>query len=210
VARNPWRFQHGFAPRVAPSPTALGDLRALEYSRRVPRSGDRYVMPEGLGEYLVLRSHEETGGEYVEMQWMLPPGAFAPPRHRHPSQVEEYEVLDGTLEVMVDGSWRTLNAGESASVPVNSDHTFRVPANGGPVRVHNFHRPGGRFDEFIEKQHRFATSERFKGIKHPSTAIGIAMVWREHTDLIVPTQLPVRLAMAGLARAGPPLGYSTT
>ena len=165
-------------------------------------------MPEGLGEYLVVRSHEETGGEYVEMEWTLPPGAFAPPRHRHPTQVEEYEVLDGTPEVMVDGSWRTLNAGESASVPVGADHTFRVGQQG--ARVHNFHRPGGRFDEFIEKQHRFVTSDRFKGLKRPSTAIFMAMVWREHADLLVPSSRLLRWAMASLARLGRLLGYRTT
>jgi hypothetical protein len=59
----------------------------------MPHSGDRYVMPDGLGEYLVVRSHEETEGEYVEMEWSLPASAFAPPAHRHPVQVESYEVL---------------------------------------------------------------------------------------------------------------------
>lgn len=108
----------------------------------MPRSGDRYVMPQGLGEYVVVRSHEDTGGEFVEMEWILPPGAFAPPRHRHPSQVEEYEVLEGRFQVMVDGHWRTLSAGDSASVPVNSDHTFRIPP-GEAVRVRNFHRREG-------------------------------------------------------------------
>jgi quercetin dioxygenase-like cupin family protein len=174
----------------------------------VPRSGDRYVMPEGLGEYLLVKSGEDTGGEYVEMEWRLPPGAFAPPRHRHPSQVEEYQVLDGAFEVMVDGEWSAVGAGDSASVPVGVDHTFRtVP--GQPVRVRNFHRPGGRFDEFIEKQHRFVTSDRFKGIRHPSTAIVMAMVWREHADLLVPSNRGLRWGMAGLARLGRLLGYST-
>ena len=74
----------------------------------MPRSGDRYVMPDGLGEYVVVSSHEETQGEYVEMEWSLPAGAFAPPPHRHPTQVENYEVLDGAFEVMVDGDWRRL------------------------------------------------------------------------------------------------------
>jgi quercetin dioxygenase-like cupin family protein len=140
----------------------------------MPRAGDRYVMPEGLGEYLVVRSNEETGGEYVEMEWTLPPGAFAPPVHRHPSQVEEYEVLEGSFEVMVDGRWRTLGPGDGASVPVNTDHTFRT-SPGQTVRVRNFHRPGGRFDEFIEQQYRFVSSKRFKGLKRPSTAIVMAI-----------------------------------
>ena len=52
----------------------------------MPRAGDRYTMPEGLGEYLVVKSSEDTGDQYVEMEWTLPPTAFAPPVHRHPSQ----------------------------------------------------------------------------------------------------------------------------
>lgn len=172
----------------------------------MPRAGDRYVMPDGLGEYLVVRSSDETGDEYVEMEWRLPPGAFTPPSHRHPTQVEEYEVLEGSLEVMIDGHWRTLGAGDAASVPVNTDHTFRTRP-GQTVRVRNFHRPGGRFDVFIEKQHRFVTSERFRGLKRPSTAIVMAMAWREHADLLVPSSRPLRWAMAGLARLGGLLGY---
>jgi quercetin dioxygenase-like cupin family protein len=171
----------------------------------MPRAGDRYEMP-GVGEYALVRSHEDTGGEYVEMEWKLPPGAFAPPPHRHPTQVEEYEVLEGTLEVMVDGKWQTLAAGESASVPVGASHTFRVSPDQG-VRVRNFHRPGGRFDEFIEKQHRFAMSERFKGLKAPSTAIVLSMVWREHADLLVPSSRILRSVMGALARLGRVLGY---
>jgi quercetin dioxygenase-like cupin family protein len=166
------------------------------------------VMPQGLGEYVVVRSHEDTGGEFVETEWILPPGAFAPPRHRHPTQVEEYEVLGGRFEVMIDGHWRTLSVGDSASVPVNRDHTFRIPP-GEAVHLRNFHRPGSRFDEFIEKQYRFATSERFKGLKRPSTAIFMAVVWQEHADLLQPSSPVVRFAMGGLARLGRLLDYRT-
>jgi quercetin dioxygenase-like cupin family protein len=174
----------------------------------VPRSGDRYVMPDGLGEYHLVRSHDETGGEYVEMEFRLPPGAFAPPPHIHPTQAEEYEVLDGAFEVMVNGEWRRLEAGQSASVPAGTDHTFRtLPEQS--VHVRNFHRPGSRFDEFIEKQHRFVTSDRFKGVKRPSTAIVMSQVWQEHSDLLVPSRRPVRWGMAALARLGRLLGYRT-
>jgi quercetin dioxygenase-like cupin family protein len=173
----------------------------------VPRAGDRYVMPDG-GQYVLVKSHEETGGEYVEMEWRFPPGVFTPPAHIHPTQVEEYEVLDGKFEVMVDGEWRELGPGDSASVPPNTDHTFRtIP--GHTVHVRNFHRPGGRFDEFVEKQYRFVNSEKFKGIKRPSTMIVMSMAWREHADLLVPSSRPLRWAMAGLARLGGLLGYRT-
>jgi mannose-6-phosphate isomerase-like protein (cupin superfamily) len=104
----------------------------------MPRSGDHYVMPDGLGEYLLVRLHEETEGEYVEMEWSLPASAFAPPPDRHPTQVESYEVLEGSFDVMIDGAWRPLATGDSATVPVNAGHTFRLV--GEPMRVRNVHR----------------------------------------------------------------------
>ena len=158
-------------------------------------------------EYLLVRSNEETGGDYVEMEWTFPPGAFAPPPHKHPTQVEEYEVLEGGLEVMIDGEWRALRAGESASVPPGINHTFRT-LPGQSVRVRNFHRPGGRFDQFIARQHRFFRSDRYRGLKRPSTAIAMAMAWREHRDLLVPTNPFLRAAVVGLARIGRLLGFA--
>ena len=97
---------------------------------------------------------------------------------------------------MTDGGWRTLTVGESASIPVNTDHTFRIPA-GQSVRVGNVHRPGGRFDEFVAKQHRFAASDRFKGLKRPSTSIVMAMAWQEQRDLLVPGKSPPALGHGG-------------
>ena len=171
----------------------------------MPRSGDRYVMPDGLGEYVVVSSHEETQGEYVEMEWSLPAGAFAPPPHRHPTQIESYEVLDGAFEVMVDGDWRRLETGDSATVPVAANHTFRLL--GEPVRVRNIHRPGSRFDEFVERQHRFVTSTRYRGLKRPSTAIAMSVAWHEHRDLLVPSNPALRAAVGLLARIGRGRGY---
>ena len=172
----------------------------------MPAAGDRYVMPLGLGEYLVLRTHSETGGEYVEMEWTLPAGAFAPPPHRHPTQVEEYEIIGGRLEVKIAGEWRTLEKGDIASVPAGTDHTFRVPPEQ-TAHVRNVHRPGSHFDSFIEKQYRFTSSSRFKGLKRPSTVLMMSKVWDEHSDLLVPSNPILRYAMALLARVARARGY---
>src|SRR5918996_4902039 len=80
------------------------------------KRGDRFDMPDGSA-YIVRRPAAETGGDYVEMEFVLPPGCVSPPPHVHPRQVEEYEVLEGSLDVTVDGRWQTLRPGKSASVP---------------------------------------------------------------------------------------------
>ena len=157
-------------------------------------------MPDGLGEYLVIRSHEETQGEYVEMEWFMPATAFAPPPHFHPTQTETYEILEGSIEVLIDRTRQRLEAGEDAAVPPGTKHTFRLV--GEPVRVRNVHRPGGRFDVFIERQHRFVTSTRYRGLKRPTTALAMAAAWHEHRDLLVPSNPALRAAVSLLAPLG--------
>jgi mannose-6-phosphate isomerase-like protein (cupin superfamily) len=60
-------------------------------------------------------------------------GCVPPPPHIHRHQVEEYQVLEGLFEVVVDGEWRTLAPGESATVPIGALHTFRNRSGGGPA-----------------------------------------------------------------------------
>jgi mannose-6-phosphate isomerase-like protein (cupin superfamily) len=74
----------------------------------------------------------------------------APTAPHPPHQVEEYEVLDGRCEVVLDGEWRTLAPGESATVPLEAVRTFRNHS-GGVVRVRNWQRPAMRFEDLIER-----------------------------------------------------------
>ena len=106
-------------------------------------------MPDG-SIYLVTEPSEQSGGEWVEMEFTLPAACVPPPPHIHPQQVEEYEVIDGSFDVMVDGNWRTLSPGDSASVPAGTLHTFRN-RSGQEVRVRNRHLPALRFEEYIER-----------------------------------------------------------
>src|SRR5690348_9287755 len=88
------------------------------------RTGERFAMPDG-SVYIVTRPTADSGGALVEMEFVLPPGCVPPPPHVHPHQVEDYEVLEGHFEVVVDGRWQTLAPGDSASVPLGALHTFR-------------------------------------------------------------------------------------
>src|SRR5215208_656637 len=112
------------------------------------KAGDRFEMVDG-SVYEVLKTAADTDGTYVEMVFHQPPGAVPPPPHVHSELVEQYEVLEGRFDVMVDGVWSTLGPGQSASVPQGALHTFKN-RSGSMVRVRNIHRPGGRFDQYIE------------------------------------------------------------
>jgi quercetin dioxygenase-like cupin family protein len=72
------------------------------------------------------KSAADTSGEYLEMEWFLPPSTETPPKHDHPQQREDYDALDGAFEVVVRDGWQIVRARESASAPVGEVHTFRV------------------------------------------------------------------------------------
>jgi mannose-6-phosphate isomerase-like protein (cupin superfamily) len=51
---------------------------------------------------------------------------------------ESYEIIEGALEVC-DGEWRTVRAGETATVPAGVRHTLRN-ASAEPVRIETAER----------------------------------------------------------------------
>ena len=164
-------------------------------------AGDRFDMPEGSA-YIVRAPTDTTGGEYVEMEFVLPDGCVPPPPHVHPGQVESYEVIEGSFDVMVDGEWQTLGPGESASVPVGTMHTFRN-RSGATVRVKNWHRPAKRFEEFIERMHASLEEAGIRRKRDPRLFICLSAVILEYPETLVPARardrLPVKL-FAGLGR----------
>lgn len=121
-------------------------MKALDASRTL-------TWPDGTV-YRITRSSEETGGAELEMEWELPAGGWAPQPHVHLGLTEEYELLEGSLEILVGEQWRMLAPGERASVPPGTVHTFRVGA--APARVRNVHRPALDFEPYIKELCRTA------------------------------------------------------
>src|SRR3954453_21518432 len=80
---------------------------------------ERFQMPDG-SVYIVRRPAAESGGAFVEMEFVLPSGCVPPPPHVHRHQVEQYEVLAGRFDLVVEGRWRTLEPGKSAEVAVGA------------------------------------------------------------------------------------------
>jgi len=164
------------------------------------RSGDRFEMPDG-SVYEVIAAAADSDGGFVEMEFTLPPGSVAPPAHVHPGPAEEFRVLEGEFDLMVDGRWRTLGVGESASVPAGVVHTFKNRC-GRTIRVHNVHRPAARFEDYIEHIFKLTEARGIGGAKDPRLPFYLSMLMLEYPETIRPGRARERIGIGALARLG--------
>jgi quercetin dioxygenase-like cupin family protein len=173
----------------------------------VAATGDRFEMPDG-SVYEVTAAAADSGGAWVGMNFIQPRGAVPPPPHIHPTQTEEFEVLDGPFELMVNGAWRTLQTSEKASVPPGVPHTFKN-RSGGTMVVHSVHRPPGRFEDFIEHLYELLRARGIKSGKDPRVPVYISMVMLEYGDTLRPGRDRERFAINVIARLGRVLRLDT-
>jgi mannose-6-phosphate isomerase-like protein (cupin superfamily) len=164
------------------------------------RRDEQFPMPDG-SIYIVRRPAADTDGAFVEMDFVLPHGCVPPPPHVHPHQVEDYEVLEGTFDVVVDGRWRTLAVGDHASVAIGALHTFRN-RSGETVRVRNRHTPAMRFEDFIERTCRTLRSAGVTRKRDPRVAAYLSMVMLDYHDTLYPGRRRERIPMRALAAIG--------
>jgi quercetin dioxygenase-like cupin family protein len=89
---------------------------------------------------LIVRSSAEE----LEVEATYAAGSAAPPNHLHPEQDEAFEILEGSMQVRIDGGpERTLSAGETLEVPRGTPHTMWNAADV-PARTRWSTRPAGR------------------------------------------------------------------
>ena len=154
----------------------------------------------------ITRSTADTGGAYFESVNVVAAGMGGPPVHAHPTAEESYAVTAGELEVYIDGVWRTLKAGESATVPAGVPHTLRNSSDA-EVRLVNTHKPAMDFERFFRRLHAMIAAGQ---TSLPPRGLGgllrIAMLFDEHRQEIVSVK-PPRAVMHAFAMAGKMLGY---
>ncbi|MBC5774870.1 cupin domain-containing protein [Pontibacter sp. KCTC 32443] len=97
----------------------------------------------------IIRTAEETKGQSLEMEWEILPQADGTPVHLHPEAQETYRVLEGQIEVNVNGEWHHLHQGEEITVPAGIPHTFRNPTDY-ITKVYNTHSPAMQFDNYFK------------------------------------------------------------
>ena len=101
----------------------------------------------------------------------------------------------------MDGHWRALGPGDSASVPQGALHTFRN-RSGAPVRVRNWHMPAMRFEGFIEQTASTLRAAGLTSKRDPRVYICLSMVMLQFDETLVPGRRRERIPMRALARLG--------
>ena len=109
----------------------------------------------------ITRSTEDTGGEVFESIHWYDAREPGPNVHMHPNHDDTFAVIDGTLEVCVDGEWRPFRAGEAVTVTAGVPHTFRT-ASDQTVKVKSTMQPAGRSEAFFRDMHRLIHGAKIK------------------------------------------------
>ena len=156
----------------------------------------------------IVRNGEDTDGEVLEANSWLGPHSPSPPVHVHDNAEDSFEIVEGRLDVKLDGTWRTYGPGERAAAAPGHRHTLRN-THDEPVRFINRHRPAADYEGFFRDMASLTSTGRMgAGTPHsPRQAIYAAMLFRAHPTAIRTSRLQ-RFAFASLSGLGRMLGMS--
>ena len=137
----------------------------------------------------------------------LLPGALTA-KHVHPHQDDSYDVLSGTLDVFLDGRWKSLQQGESIRILKGTVHAIRNSTNV-PTRVRNTYDPGLRFQESQEVMEHLIREGKLTAMSGLKNGIYLSlhsMQFRKEFVAVSPPDWFLR-ALANFGRA---LGFKLT
>lgn len=99
------------------------------------------------GYFRTLIAPDQTGEALAILELTLP-GGGEPPPHIHTNEDEAFYVVEGSIEVTVDGKTTLLKPGEALFAPRNVPHSFRILTE--KATLLNLITPGTLWNYFIE------------------------------------------------------------
>ena len=125
--------------------------------------------------------------------------------HIHPHQEEYYKVVEGKMEVYLNGEWKQLNTGEEITLPKGTIHGFRNTGTLNAV-VFNKHSPGLRFGESLEIMQRLVSEKKITGTTGLKNTIYLCLHTIKYADLLILVK-PPQSVVKFMAKLGGFLGY---
>lgn len=145
------------------------------------RAGDTLVDPTSGDALVFLRTAAETNGELLEYELTFVPRGFAVRDHLHPQQSEQHEVLDGSLGLIVGGREVRLEAGDSETVPPNTQHRI-FKTQTAPLRARFTLRPALESEVLLETLFGLARDGKVGKRGNPSP-LQLAVIFSEFANL---------------------------
>lgn len=71
-----------------------------------------------------LETAASTAGRHLRFKLDVEPGGYASVEHIHPEQDERFEILEGSMELLLNGGRRMLHSGDVALVPKGAPHQW--------------------------------------------------------------------------------------
>lgn len=140
-----------------------------------PETARSFTLPDGTSVSL-----PDPAVALPVLEMTVPPGAYTSPPHIHLHETDEFEVIEGTLDVLQGDRWRTLARGEVLVIQPGVVHTYRNPHRA-HARVRNVHQPaGGPFEDYIRGLAWLARTNRLTSYRSPRSLLWLAVLWREH------------------------------
>ena len=102
--------------------------------------------------YTILASSAETEGDYIALEALVPP-AGGPPPHIHHDQIETFFILEGEMDIMVDGQVNQAKVGDFVHVSKNTPHNF-TNRSGKTTKMLFTFVPAGDIEEFFRESFR--------------------------------------------------------
>jgi quercetin dioxygenase-like cupin family protein len=138
---------------------------------------------------IFLETTEETGGELLRFEYVLPP-RFSIPEHVHPRQEERHEVLSGELCGRVGGRERSYGPGDRAVGPAGVPHVWRNPGEDEEVRIVSELRPALHLEALIEAGFALAGDLRTGKRNVPKRLLRLIMLANESKHEFYLTGVP--------------------
>ena len=96
-----------------------------------------------------IETSTETGGARTVAEFEVTAGGGVT-RHQHTRHHERIEVLEGEIEVVMDGGKRTVRAGDHVIIEPGTAHSWRNPSPASTLRFRGTMTPGHPgFERFI-------------------------------------------------------------
>ena len=127
-----------------------------------------------------VTTSKESGGKLLEMISSWKPHSQKPVAHYHPYQKEVFEILEGSLTVMLDCKTFQLKTGERLQIPPRKAHAMWNDSDGKVVAKWTV-EPAGKTEYFLESAMGLASDKKVHKNGMPDI-LQIALFARRYRD----------------------------